>query len=69
MFPVIVTAYVLLARREERQMIEQYGEAYRDYQRHVPMFLPRWGEWRRLFHTIGRGRHPGSEPGSPGPAV
>ena len=40
-FPVIVIAYVLLARREERQMVEKFGDAYRAYQRRVPRFLPR----------------------------
>lgn len=53
MFPIIVVAYVLLARKEERQMLVEYGERYRDYQRRVPMFFPRWGEWRRLFAAIG----------------
>lgn len=52
MFPVIVIAYVLLARKEERQMLAEYGERYRDYQRRVPMFFPRWGEWRRLFKGL-----------------
>ncbi|MHB8525307.1 MAG: methyltransferase family protein [Candidatus Acidiferrales bacterium] len=48
LFPVIVLAYVLLARSEERRMVEQFGEAYRAYQRRVPMFIPRWGTWRQL---------------------
>lgn len=48
-FPVVVIAYVLLARREERQMIERFSDEYREYRRRVPMFLPRWGEWRKLF--------------------
>ena len=48
LFPVIVLAYVLLARSEERRMVEQFGEAYVAYQRRVPMFIPRWGQWRRL---------------------
>ena len=52
MFPVIVIAYLLLARKEERQMLAEYGERYRDYQRRVPMFFPRWGEWRRLFKGL-----------------
>ncbi len=40
-FPVIVLAYTLLARREERQMVEQFGDAYLAYRRRVPMFIPR----------------------------
>lgn len=40
-FPVIVIAYTMLARREERQMVEQFGDEYREYQRRVPMFIPR----------------------------
>lgn len=40
-FPIIVVAYTVLARKEERQMLEQFGDAYREYQRRVPMFIPR----------------------------
>lgn len=40
-FPVIVIAYTLLARREERQMIKEFGDEYRAYQQRVPMFIPR----------------------------
>jgi protein-S-isoprenylcysteine O-methyltransferase Ste14 len=48
-FPVIVLAYVLLARKEERQTTETFGDAYREYRRRVPMFLPRASDWRTLF--------------------
>jgi protein-S-isoprenylcysteine O-methyltransferase Ste14 len=48
-FPIIVGAYVLLARREERQMVDKYGDKYLEYQRSVPMFFPHQGQWRRLF--------------------
>ncbi|MDF9436112.1 methyltransferase family protein [Chromohalobacter israelensis] len=48
LFPVIVLAYVWLAHREEKQMLAQFGDAYRAYRRHVPMFIPRWGQWREL---------------------
>jgi protein-S-isoprenylcysteine O-methyltransferase Ste14 len=41
-FPVIVVAYTLLARKEERQMLDTFGDAYREYQRRVPMFIPRF---------------------------
>ena len=48
-FPVIVLAYVLLAQREERQMVERFGDQYRAYRRRVPMFFPRLSQWGRLF--------------------
>ncbi len=41
-FPVIVLAYTLLARKEEKQMLEEFGDAYRVYQKRVPMFIPRF---------------------------
>ena len=46
-FPVIVLAYTLLARKEERQMVEKFGDQYREYRRHVPMFIPRRNKGRR----------------------
>ena len=49
LFPVIVWAYVRLARKEEARMIGQFGEEYLDYRRRVPMFLPHRGEWSRLL--------------------
>ncbi|OZB14199.1 MAG: isoprenylcysteine carboxyl methyltransferase [Marinobacter sp. 34-60-7] len=48
LFPVIVLVYVWLAKREEKQMLTRFGDAYRIYQQQVPMFIPRWGQWRRL---------------------
>lgn len=40
-FPVIVLSYSYLARKEERQVLERFGDEYRDYMRRVPMFIPR----------------------------
>ena len=49
LFPVIVLAYYLLARSEERKVEAEFGEEYRDYRSRVPMFIPRWGQWRKLL--------------------
>lgn len=40
--PVIIFAYVRLARREEARLVERFGEAYVTYRQRVPMFIPRW---------------------------
>ena len=49
--PLIVFAYVRLARREERRMVERFGEAYIAYRRQVPMFFPRWRNFSKLIAT------------------
>jgi len=47
LFPVIVLIYVWLAYREKQQVIARFGDTYREYQGQVPMFIPRWGQWRK----------------------
>jgi protein-S-isoprenylcysteine O-methyltransferase Ste14 len=42
MFPVLVTMYVLLARREEREAETEFGDDYRQYAARTPRFIPRW---------------------------
>jgi protein-S-isoprenylcysteine O-methyltransferase Ste14 len=51
LFPVIVLAYYLLARSEERKVEEEFGDEYREYKKRVPMFIPRWGQWRAMTTT------------------
>ena len=41
MFPVLVTMYVRLARREERESLAEFGEAYAAYAASTPAFVPR----------------------------
>ncbi|MFQ5638182.1 MAG: methyltransferase family protein [bacterium] len=40
LWPILVAAYVWLARREEKFVIEEFGEAYRDYAERTPRFVP-----------------------------
>ena len=42
MFPVLVTAYVRLARREDAETAAAFGTAWQDYARRTPAFVPRW---------------------------
>ncbi len=49
LFPIIIIAYTLLARKEERKVIEQFGEEYIEYKRHVPMFIPVKGQWHQVI--------------------
>ena len=43
MFPILVYMYVRLARREEREVLAEFGEAYARYAAQTPAFLPRVG--------------------------
>ena len=43
MFPILVTMYVRLARREEREVLSEFGDEYRRYANRTPAFLPRAG--------------------------
>jgi protein-S-isoprenylcysteine O-methyltransferase Ste14 len=40
-FPILVFMYVRLARREEREALAEFGEAYRTYMCEVPAFVPK----------------------------
>jgi protein-S-isoprenylcysteine O-methyltransferase Ste14 len=41
MFPVLVTLYVRLAKREERAVAAELGEAWSRYAENTPRFFPR----------------------------
>ncbi len=42
MFPILVVMYVKLARREERDALAEFGDAYGRYAAVTPGFIPRW---------------------------
>jgi len=48
-FSVILFPIIVLACREERRMLEQFGEQYRIYRRDVPMFFPGKRRWRQFL--------------------
>jgi protein-S-isoprenylcysteine O-methyltransferase Ste14 len=39
MWPLLLYRYYTLAKSEEKEMEEEFGQAYREYKRRVPMFL------------------------------
>ena len=41
MWPVLIVAYLRLARREEREALERFGSAYIEYAKRTPAFLPK----------------------------
>jgi protein-S-isoprenylcysteine O-methyltransferase Ste14 len=43
MFPILLTMYVRLARREEREVRAEFGAVYDRYAEVVPAFVPRFG--------------------------
>lgn len=41
MFPILVTMYVRLARRDEKEALAAFGDAYAQYREDTPAFFPR----------------------------
>lgn len=58
MFPILVTMYVRLARREERESLAEFGEQYAGYAAVTPAFFPR-------FEPSGAADSAGSAPAQP----
>jgi protein-S-isoprenylcysteine O-methyltransferase Ste14 len=40
MFPVLIFVYYRLSKREESEMVRQFGDEYRRYSEKIPMFIP-----------------------------
>src|SRR5690606_25496611 len=41
MWPILAVLYYRLAKREEKEMLAEFGPQYEEYCRHTGMFLPR----------------------------
>ncbi|GIW07468.1 MAG: hypothetical protein KatS3mg060_2273 [Dehalococcoidia bacterium] len=44
MFPILVTMYARLAKREEREVLAAFGDEYARYAAVTPAFVPRFGQ-------------------------
>ena len=51
MAPILLFAYVRLARVEERRAEAEFGEEYNEYVRKTPAFFPPLNQWR-TFLTV-----------------
>ncbi len=40
--PVLIALIYLLSKKEEEELIKEFGKEYEDYRKEVPMLLPRW---------------------------
>jgi len=51
MAPILLYAYVRLARQEERFMTERFGDTYVRYERQTPRFFPPLVQWGQFLKT------------------
>lgn len=52
LFPIIVVIYVMLAYKEERSVIKEFGEKYRIYKEDTPMFFPKIKQWKQIVKLL-----------------
>ncbi|TXH04476.1 MAG: isoprenylcysteine carboxylmethyltransferase family protein [Nevskiaceae bacterium] len=57
MYPILVTMYVRLSLREERDALAEFGNEYERYAANVPRFLPRFGHPRDSLGNNKRHAH------------
>lgn len=53
MFPVLVVMYVKLAHREEREVEDEHGDAWRRYASRTPRWIPRFRRRISTHDTVG----------------
>jgi len=47
--PLMVFYVYLLSKKEEKELINEFGDVYKDYQKKVPMFVPCWFTRKPFF--------------------
>ena len=53
LLPVIIFIYYRLAKREEANVIAEFGQEYLYYQKQVPMFIPHRAQFRSFIDQFG----------------
>jgi protein-S-isoprenylcysteine O-methyltransferase Ste14 len=62
LFPVIVFAYYRLAKKEEKNMLKEFGDEYEAYRDQVPMLFPRPAQWRSFIAKRDDGQNTQDKP-------
>jgi protein-S-isoprenylcysteine O-methyltransferase Ste14 len=44
--PVLIALIYLISKKEEDELVKEFGKEYVDYKREVPMLIPRWKSFR-----------------------
>jgi protein-S-isoprenylcysteine O-methyltransferase Ste14 len=57
MFPILVTMYVRLAHREEREVMSEFGSAFAHYAEQTPAFVPRLFKHKHEHGSSAYGGH------------
>lgn len=52
MFPILMVVYVRLAKSEEKQAIDEFGDAYIAYMEKTPAFIPKWSSFTGSKNTL-----------------
>lgn len=52
LFPIIVVIYTMLAYREEKQVLTEFGDKYQQYKEQTPMFFPKVSNFRKLVTLL-----------------
>jgi protein-S-isoprenylcysteine O-methyltransferase Ste14 len=49
---LMVTLVYLISRKEETELVREFGKEYEDYRKKVPMFMPKYGRQQKTL-TLG----------------
>jgi len=50
--PLMVVLVFLISKKEEEELVREFGEEYEDYKKKVPMLIPKFARARGHFYTL-----------------